>query len=1619
MKRYKGEIFNIPFYEAKSELYRVKLRIKKNKLDDPDNTEPGDFTSADMQYIKKRAVRRFVTYFFPEFYAYLYDETAFALMTNADITVAEELIEDLTKRTNVEGVGSMGAYPAKWLMICTVLYPVQKKRQQLIAAEKMPSYEETLTFFNTQQGNTGMSSASTFDVAHLGKTNKSLNDGLKTYNQQMQGFEGQLNINVDFNILQLSTNAVLNKAITMLSRQLNVGKPSYAFSEADTITISFGTQSREGAPDRLAIVRMDYLLVEDSLGSRPMTIGYISQMKYNNKLRDPLTLAVLKNYELMLEAVNTSGPLGMGSNSGFSFMEFLTHPEVTGSLGQMGSIFDTPPPNLFKEAENLFMEAAKEFELIDITNTEALEKGFKTAFNSAELRSLKIRVADNPEVFAAVQAANVEKALDAAVDISKKLDNILQNGPFAFVEKNPVIDRLFRELGIEELAKEAVMCLMMGLNISISRVTQAVQKSLSEIKSSLYYPPTLPRTSISKPKIDPDQFQLFSIGPEIWKEILQIVVDTLQQAAIEIIKKLAEILKFECPFTNPRAQDEGAQDIVAMINPINPGLLGGPGSPLDQIANTRAITPEELSIYLRALSGILTSTEICILFQASERSNMSGPLMDKMIEFNEEYPHPYIRHELVSWSSMTAFIAQVSQYVDVTELCNEIANEVYVLNKERIDICLAPRDPLTGDMIELVDIFENGLQLQMPEINLDCPDRDNFLNDPTITVAIPEVFSTLTHTVATQFNESVGSVKNILLEPRMVTGTGGSNIFSNLVDAEVDTSSLGELDPRFLENIVKVLDTIASLDLEQCEIDLSTIAGFDVASAAEFAANITNVIAGVLSDPEFLDSIEGVRDQLESMKPEDIVAGGPGGGGLTPFASYRFNVNYLREFINYINIGETTYANGRVAIPLHFGSSVGDPPPEEGEFQAMEADLTQFQPIHLNFSFPFLAPYSFGVRPPSMVSGAEVSGVGQVDPITGIPVGPASCTRTEQFIASLIYRVLMISVGQGSSYGFGEYADNPNITIPNFETISPQAFKELRFASQATHTIPLKKLTPVLLDAIKAYFAIYGPELLNAGIYVMIKRDYEEENNCALTFLGPDALEIQYVQYVNEAIESFSPSELETSRSYLELIYPRELPETPNLIMNFHSSGDLIPEESFSTYISSSATEQAFETPTLNEQNVYLKPFVDKFKYALFEADPSRNPSPRPTGSGDKASLGLSASQKREVESKHFPIVYALLVDGMFDYVVRNGIFDAGTLQSLSLFPNPDCPPHQSGDLLDIKGIFQQMREEYVEAACSRNREGMPLRVIVRDIIKYGLYLLLFQTHVAEVVVKNIFVLSAFKVGEIMRDKEGFVFKYIKSQIRLSITRFLDTLEASGTITMREDLVAYFNRKISRDLVSNQGGITYGDNRIAFPNNTLFANHSYPATPPVSEEENAAANARQASATGTATFEDIIDYMLEDRLIIGGTAINNILRFALPDNDPVSLNEAFLASIPTYTVPEDGRNFVTSRAKSIFGEEEGVYEVFFTRRRQTEGVLSRPRARIKLWYYYGGEDPRAVKIFQLAGSITSGDEPKGLIDALRDGDIVASVSSGPGPGGFDDPPAEGPGAPAGVPGVGV
>ena len=50
-------------------------------------------------------------------------------------------------------------------------------------------------------------------------------------------------------------------------------------------------------------------------------------------------------------------------------------------------------------------------------------------------------------------------------------------------------------------------------------------------------------------------------------------------------------------------------------------------------------------------------------------------------------------------------------------------------------------------------------------------------------------------------------------------------------------------------------------------------------------------------------------------------------------------------------------------------------------------------------------------------------------------------------------------------------------------------------------------------------------------------------------------------------------------------------------------------------------------------------------------------------------------------------------------------------------------------DFLDIDGIIEQMIEEYKEAAC--NGDDIPLASKIRNVIKFGMYLLLAQSLLA------------------------------------------------------------------------------------------------------------------------------------------------------------------------------------------------------------------------------------------------------------------------------------------------
>ena len=319
----------------------------------------------------------------------------------------------------------------------------------------------------------------------IGEDNKLLNNGLRTFDSQYKGFEGQINLNVDFNVLGVAATKLLNIIVTELTKQTRIQSPSYDFSEADTITIIFGKKG-----NKLAIFGMDYLLIEKSIQSQPLKVGYFSIAKYNKILQDPLTLAVLRNYQNILTSLQNSND----QRSNYSFFDFLDNDEVKDSLGSAGTIFDNFNPQPKKDLDNELLKVANQFGLIDVNNTEGLEKGFTTFFTTEELNRIRNQVAENPDVYKRVAAARKAKVLNTAANVTKVIGDILESGPLGFVsQNNPEVAYLFRQLGVDEIAKEAFLCLTFGLNFEIGRINKAVQNSLVRASSSIYYPPDLPK----------------------------------------------------------------------------------------------------------------------------------------------------------------------------------------------------------------------------------------------------------------------------------------------------------------------------------------------------------------------------------------------------------------------------------------------------------------------------------------------------------------------------------------------------------------------------------------------------------------------------------------------------------------------------------------------------------------------------------------------------------------------------------------------------------------------------------------------------------------------------------------------------------------------------------------------------------------------------------------------------------------------------------------------------------------------------------------------------------------------------------------------------------------------
>ena len=241
------------------------------------------------------------------------------------------------------------------------------------------------------------------------------------------------------------------------------------------------------------------------------------------------------------------------------------------------------------------------------------------------------------------------------------------------------------------------------------------------------------------------------------------------------------------------------------------------------------------------------------------------------------------------------------------------------------------------------------------------------------------------------------------------------------------------------------------------------------------------------------------------------------------------------------------------------------------------------------------------------------------------------------------------------------------------------------------------------------------------------------------------------------------------------------------------------------------------------------------------------------------------------------------------------------------------------------------MIEEYKEIACGS--ENNDLSSNIRSVIKFGMYLLLVQIHIAEVIIKNIFVMSAFDLESLL-DRNNFVFQFVRGQILQSLKfYFSDEAEVSEESRVRQDLTKYFNSKILRPLVIEKGGITYVDDTVAFNAGQQFS---------ITDED---------TFVG---FDEILDYLIYDRVLRSAKAISNALKKALPDKKQLPFDKAFIASLPRLAVSRDDQSSVASyiiqEQISDYLPTEGFFLTVKTRVIDLNSGNKKERRRFKLWW---------------------------------------------------------------------
>ena len=893
----------IPFYANGA--YSVILTDKRQTTvqDIEDNLH--EFTA--------KAAKRFVQHYFPEFYPQLYLGPPLEQTVEFQ-KVYFEILDSIglhSYRFSEIKFPTPGHGTTKLLFSTSLSFLDMRNSRFEFAYDgstylELPSFNVALAYFNKQQEVRGMADASvealenaiktstTLDLVSIPMAQLDFHDTMSTFSQQIRGFEGAIDLDVDMGMLQSDVSMCMQTIVNRLLKNLefmprtgpaataNFREAEFQFTDVDYLTIHFGQAKGPFQPP--PVMKIEYFLPDITDGLvKPMSIGFFTTIKYAPFFRDNLAIRTLQSYDAIAGGVDAfqNGPLG--------FLAAITGQTPQVDMNQLTSFAmpGLPPVDVGNfDAGNSWQVSDL---AVDMSDTGVLKQSLGAIMTAAEMEGQMRKIKKNPQAVQALLNQQKAAVLGAGVAVAETAARMASGGfadPASYAPNNPgarKASRIMRQFGLDQLIKEVIMCFTFGIASTMTRIAGAVKEMMIERNLSIYQPPNVPRSLMEIPEElpFPDPKAYFTISGGLGNKILNIILNALTKMGFDMIMEIVRLLKERCPDLLARSGEPGEIDAGNVVLEFtNPNALAMPTDPRLRIAAKRGLTPGQSYNYLSDVSALLTPIDLCRLFISP--ADVRHEVMNNILEFNETYSVEAIRNNLNTRQAVASYFTAYAHYMDTNAFCESvIQNNVYAAIG---DVCLTEGEILSAidnqTLDRLIDILENGFQLEAPNIDFLCPENPDFLSNPLIIDTIPSLVNTIAGSLETQFAYAIDSVQSKLLTPELrALGDGmGMDIFLTLEALQQEPhgpiresdmpnpNSSGPLIREINDQLAKIaavgedvqefLETITG----QCDLDLSRFGS--PGAVMDIITQVLGLVAEILQNQEIGDAIQSLGDNL-------------------------------------------------------------------------------------------------------------------------------------------------------------------------------------------------------------------------------------------------------------------------------------------------------------------------------------------------------------------------------------------------------------------------------------------------------------------------------------------------------------------------------------------------------------------------------------------------------------------------------------------------------------------------------------------------------------------------------------------------------------------------------------